>query len=181
MLRVRKYKPSRQTHPRRLNMRGGAWWDNIVSGVKNVLGELKKNKAISKLGTAYGSTGLPMSEMIGKIGKFAEQQGYGKRRPRRVGAGLKLAGAGPRKKTMPHRLKMLNRVFHTGAGLNLAGMGRKRKVGRPKGKKTVKKVIIYHTTAPKPRRKRMTGGSSVGFYGGKAPFGVAGTQKFIFP
>ena len=58
---------------------------------------LKKSQILSKLGNAYskygGMVGLPYTQHVGMASDAAQQAGYGRRRKRRVGSGLRPAGA----------------------------------------------------------------------------------------
>ncbi len=58
---------------------------------------LKKSQILSKLGNAYskygGMAGLPYTGMVGNAASVAQQAGYGRRKKRRVGSGLRPAGA----------------------------------------------------------------------------------------
>lgn len=57
----------------------------VADGVK----KLRKSKIISKVGNEVGSWGIPyVSDVAGRVGKFAGQYGFGKK------AG-KIAGYGP--------------------------------------------------------------------------------------
>jgi hypothetical protein len=78
----------------RRRMRGGAL-PGWLSGVNNFL---KSSKLVSGVGNALGSI-LPggFGTAASAIGNFAGQAGYGRRRRRR-GAGLRLAGAGRRRR-----------------------------------------------------------------------------------
>ena len=59
---------------------------------------LRKTQIVSKLGNAYSKygslAGLPYTGMVGKVASGAASMGYGRRRRRvrRVGSGLRLAG-----------------------------------------------------------------------------------------
>ena len=125
------------------NMVGGGIFDSIVNGVKSALAELKRGKYISKIGKAYGSTGLPYSDIAGKVGNFAEAHGYGKKkrgRPRKQRAGglnlaggmYRQAGAGRKRKTKKKSKSPMKRAC--GRGIRLAGSGR--------GKRLTKQVIF---------------------------------------
>ena len=58
---------------------------------------LKKSQILSKLGNAYSKygsyAGLPYTGMVGNAADVAASAGYGRRRKRRVGSGLRPAGA----------------------------------------------------------------------------------------
>jgi hypothetical protein len=94
---VRKNRTKRHaTGTRKKRMKGGgpklrAW---LVKANKY----LRKTQAISKLGDAYGSTGLPYAANVKKASSIAKTLGYGnKSRPRRyIGSGLRIAGSGRR-------------------------------------------------------------------------------------
>jgi hypothetical protein len=62
---------------------------------------LKKSQILSKLGNAYskygGMAGLPYTGLVGTASGMAEQAGYGRRRKRRVGKGLRVAGGSVRR------------------------------------------------------------------------------------
>jgi hypothetical protein len=64
---------------RGMGRRGGSF----VGFLKKAHSWIKKNKVLSTLGRAYGSTGLPFAQQIGKAGGIAGTLGYGRRRRRR--------------------------------------------------------------------------------------------------
>ncbi len=103
---------------------GGAFFDSVMSGIKSALGELKRGKYISKLGKAYGTSGLPYSGAAGIVGNIADKFGYGKKkkvgRPKK-GAGYQMEGRGKK--------KCGGALAPAGAGIRLAGAGRKKKGG----------------------------------------------------
>ncbi len=61
---------------------------------------LKKTQIVSKLGNAYskygGMIGLPHTANVGRLAGVAGQLGYGRRRRRMAGRGLRLAGGSRR-------------------------------------------------------------------------------------
>jgi hypothetical protein len=114
------YRPSHLS-----GMKGGALWDNIVSGVRSALAWAKKNKVISKgLTAAAPLTGTYAPIALG-ASALADKLGYGKRRGRPKGKGLVLSG-GMYQQTGRGRKKV-------GGMLNPAGMGKKKKVRQTAG------------------------------------------------
>ena len=127
------YRPSHLS-----GMKGGALWDNIVSGVKNALSWAKKNKLISKGLTAaapLAGTYAPLA--LGAAG-IADKFGYGKKkvgRPKKTmkggmtqmtGRGC-CRGMGVKKKTI--KKKAGGSLNPAGMGLTLSGAGKKVKRG----------------------------------------------------
>jgi len=82
----------RTTVVRRRRQQGNGFFGSIWKGLKSVAKFFKRNKIISKVGTALGDD-FPIA---GQIGKVARNLGYGKRRvkARKCGAGLSRAGGG---------------------------------------------------------------------------------------
>ena len=78
----------------RRRMRGHG---KIIDWFKRAAATLRKNKTLSRLGSAYGSSGLPGSSYASKIGGVAAKMGYGRRRRGRglglAGGALRLAGS----------------------------------------------------------------------------------------
>ena len=70
---------------RRMHGRG------IMDFLKKAHGFIKDNKLVSRVGSLLGSVGVPYA---GAIAKGAELAGYGRRRHRRRGGSLRLAGMG---------------------------------------------------------------------------------------
>lgn len=72
----------------------------IMSFLKNASNWLKKTKIVSKLGNAYakygGMVGAPHAANVGRIAGVAGQLGYGRRRRRIGGRGIRLAGGSRR-------------------------------------------------------------------------------------
>lgn len=70
--------------------RGGAWYDDVWSGIKSAHKWVKDNKVISRAGKALGGI-LPgqYGNAAKTIGAAAEQAGYGRRKKRQVGGAKK--------------------------------------------------------------------------------------------
>ena len=62
---------------------------------------LKKSQILSKLGNAYskygGNFGLPYTQQVGQAADVAKTMGYGRRRTKRRGFGLRVAGGSYRR------------------------------------------------------------------------------------
>jgi hypothetical protein len=71
-------------------MHGGGFMD-FLGKANNFL---RNSKLVSSVGNALGSAGVPFASQIGSL---AGKLGYGRRHRRRMGAGIRLAGAGRRR------------------------------------------------------------------------------------
>ena len=82
------------SHRRKLKGRG------FMDFIKKANNWLRRTQIVSKLGNAYakygGMVGLPQTSNVGRMAGVAGQLGYGRRRMRRRGAGLRLAGGSRR-------------------------------------------------------------------------------------
>jgi hypothetical protein len=80
--------------PRKMKLKGKGKFREFLGKANNFL---KKSQILSKLGNAYskygGMMGLPYAQQAGQAAGVAASAGYGRRRKRRVGSGLRPAGA----------------------------------------------------------------------------------------
>ena len=73
--------------------KGGSARTKILAFLRKVNNKLKSSKVISRMGSAYGKTGLPYSTAVSIVSGVAGKMGYGRHRRRHQSAkGLKLAG-----------------------------------------------------------------------------------------
>ena len=115
--------PVRKTRAlRKRRQTGAGLLSNVWKGIKSAVKYLRKSHLISKGANALDSLGVPYA---GNVGKISSAIGFGRRRKiKQRGSGLVAAG-GSR--------KPVRRRKTVGYGLRLSGAGkRKKRVGRPR-------------------------------------------------